>query len=293
MVRINTPLPTVWLDGDFCQLAEARISVLDRGFLYGDGVYEILPVYGGRPLGPQRHIDRLLAGLAAIRIDDPGGGAAGWQSLIEALIEANGGGDIYVYIQVTRGAPANRDHAFPAGVEPTVFMMCAPMPALAPALIEQGVAAVTREDSRWARCDIKSISLLANVLLRQEAVEAGAAETILYAGDLVTEGSASSVFVVANGAIVTPRDGPEILPGTTRDLIVELAREDGLSAAMGEISRTDLANADEVWLCSSLREVLPVTRLDDTPVANGQPGPVFGRVHALYQDAKRALAQPA
>ena len=192
--------------------------MLDRGFIYGDGIYEIIPVYGGIPLRPEKHITRLINGLDAISIDDPAG-RDGWERLIADLVSVNGGGDVSVYIQVTRGAPDSRDHAFPANTAPTVFAMCAPLPRLDPTLIEKGVTAVTREDTRWARCDIKSTSLLANVLLRQEAVNAGAAETILYSGDYITEGSASSVFAVIDGLIITTPDSAKILPGTTRDLI--------------------------------------------------------------------------
>ena len=292
MVRVtnNAPLPTVWLNGGLCRIEDARISVLDRGFIYGDGIYEIIPVYGGIPLRPEKHIARLVSGLDAVSIDDPAG-SDGWEKLITDLVAVNGGGDVSVYIQVTRGAPASRDHAFPTDTAPTVFAMCAPLPKLDPALNQKGVTAITREDTRWARCDIKSTSLIANVLLRQEAVNAGAAETILYHGDYITEGSASSVFAVIDGLIVTTPDGPEILPGTTRDLVTELATGAGLPTRARPLGRTELMQADEVWLCSSLREVLPVTVLDDTPVADGQPGPLFRQIYELYQDCKRRLPE--
>lgn len=286
-------MPTVWLNDGLCRIEDAHISVLDRGFIYGDGIYEILPVYNGKPLRPENHLARLRNGLAAIRIDDPIG-TDGWNRLITDLVAINGGGNVSVYIQVTRGAPGFRDHAFPVDIRPTVFVMCVPLPDLSPALTEEGVVAITREDTRWARCDIKSTSLLANVLLRQEAVESGAAETILYDGDIITEGSASSVFAVVNGVIVTTPDGPDILPGTTRDLVIELATQNKLSTDARPLTRSELANADEVWLCSSIRELLPVTTLDGKPVADGKPGSVFRQVYGLYQDCKRALTeQPA
>lgn len=281
------PLPVVYFNGSFCGLQDARVSVLDRGFLYGDGIYEIIPVFNGRPLEPQRHVSRLQNGLAAIRIADPLD-SAGWHKLVNDIVAKNEVGNVSVYIQVTRGAPAFRDHAFPADTAPTVLAMCSPLPQLDPAMISNGVKAVTRPDSRWARCDIKSVSLLANVLLRQEAVEAGAAETILYRGEHITEGSASSVFAVFDGTIITPEDGEEILPGTTRDLLLELARNAGLPARCGPVTRQQLRDADEVWLCSSLRELLPVTTLDGCAVGDGRPGRVFARTYQLYQDFKQS-----
>lgn len=294
MVRVttNNPLPTVWLNGRLCRIEDAHISVLDRGFIYGDGIYEILPVYGGKPLRPEKHIQRLLNGLAAISIDDPMG-ADGWSRLIHDLISVNGVGNVSVYIQVTRGAPAYRDHAFPPDTTPTVFVMCVPLPTLNPIMIEQGVTAITREDTRWARCDIKSTSLLANVLLRQEAVTAGAAETILYDGEYITEAAASSFFAVIDGVIITTPDSPDILPGTTRDLIMELAANNKIPSDGRALSRTELSQADEVWLCSSIRELLPVTLLDNKAVADGKPGPVFKRMYGLYQDYKRDLVGQA
>jgi len=291
-VKTNSPLPIVYLNGDFCRLEDASISVLDRGFLFGDGIYEIIPVYRGMPLQPDRHLARLSYGLNAISIEDPLG-RDGWTSLITDLIARNGEADVAVYLQVTRGTPDYRDHAFPAHTKPTAFAMCTPLPELKPELTEKGIAAITRADNRWDRCDIKSISLLANVLLRQEAVNAGVAETILYDGDLIAEGSASSVFAVIGGKIITPPDGPEILPGTTRDLVLDLAAADDLTARFAEISRTQLAGADEIWLASSLRELLPVTLLDTRPVGTGKPGPVFRRVYQLYQEHKRRMPEQA
>ncbi|MDH3767630.1 MAG: aminotransferase class IV [Gammaproteobacteria bacterium] len=290
MVRIATksPLPTVWLNGAMCKIDDAHISVLDRGFLFGDGIYEIIPVYRGVPLQPKKHIHRLLAGLNAISIDDPMGQAR-WLQMVTDLIAINGVSDVSVYIQVTRGAPTYRDHAFPADITPTVYAMCTPLPELNPDLIKKGIAAIVRPDTRWARRDIKSISLLANVLLRQEAVHEGVAETILCDGDYVTEGSASSVFAVIEDTIMTPPNGTAILPGTTRDLIMDLAAENQLPARSAELTRTQLFQAKEVWLCSSLRELLPVCRLDGNPVSDGRPGPLFRRMYELFQKHKRRL----
>ncbi|NNF65893.1 MAG: D-amino acid aminotransferase [Gammaproteobacteria bacterium] len=281
-------MPRVWLNDHFCNIQDAKVSVLDRGFLYGDGIYEIIPVYQGHPLQTDLHIDRLLNGLAEIRINDSLG-RAGWIELVDNLLNENKAGDVSVYIQVTRGTPSYRDHAFPDDIPPTVFAMCSPLPQLSKELIEKGVSVITRPDSRWARCDIKAISLLANVLLRQQAVDDGAAETILYDGERVTEGSASSVFAVTDSIIKTPPNTTAILPGTTRELILHLARQSNMEAVESEISLTELRNADEVWLCSSLRELLPVCMLDGNPVGSGTPGPLFKTLHASYQEHKRSL----
>lgn len=295
MVRINMPgpLPQVWLGDGLCPLAEARVHVLDRGFLFGDGVYELIPVYARVPLRPQAHLRRLARSLAETGIADPYD-AAGWHALVAELVAANDTDDVSVYLQVTRGAPHYRDHAFPPrDVAPTVFGMCARLPALDRRLHENGVAAILRPDARWARCDIKAISLLANVLQREEAVGEGAAEALLYSDGLVTEGAASSVFAVERGAILTPPDGPEILPGTTRDLVLELAREAGLEARFAPLEVERFRRADEIWLTSSVREVLPVTKLDGAPVGDGKPGPVWRKVYGLFQEYKRKVLEQA
>lgn len=291
MVRINMPgpLPQVWLGDGLRPLVDAHVHVLDRGFLFGDGVYELIPVYGRVPLRPEAHLRRLARSLAEVGIADPYD-EAGWHALIAQLVAANDTDDVSVYIQVTRGAPHYRDHAYPpADVAPTVFAMCAPLPKLDKRLHEHGVATILRPDARWARCDIKAISLLANVMQRQQAVEDGAAEVLLHSDGYVTEGAASSVFIVEDGVILTPPDGPEILPGTTRDLVLELARDAGLDARFESIDIERFRKADEIWLTSSVREVLPVTELDGAPVGDGQPGPVWRRVYDLFQDYKRKV----
>ena len=194
---------------------------------------------------------------------------------------ANGGGDLYVYLQVSRGAEYGRNHAPLPEVEPTVFAFCAPLPVTTDEQLERGVACITAEDSRWARCDIKSVALLANVLLRQQAVEAGAAETILLRDGWLTDASASGVHVVSNGEILTPPRSHRLLPGTTRGLIEELAAANGLPCRSAPVSEAALRGADEIWVSAATRGVLPVTRLDGAPVGAGKPGPVWKRMRAL------------
>lgn len=275
-------LKQIYLNGDFLPLADAKVSVLDRGFLFGDGVYEVIPVYGGQCFRLQEHLRRLDQSLASIRMVSPLSDTE-WEQIFNHLI--NGADDQYIYLQVTRGAASKRDHAIPAGIAPTVFAMCS---LIAPIPVE-GIKAVTVPDVRWHRCDIKAITLLANVLLRQEAVEHGAAEAILVRDGVVTEGAASNVFIVKDGVIITPPKGPEILPGITRDLVVELARKNEIPIAERSFSIGELVTAEEIWMTSSTREILPVVELDEKPVSNGKPGPVWQKMIAIYQEYKEVL----
>ncbi|MBA2492949.1 MAG: D-amino acid aminotransferase [Gammaproteobacteria bacterium] len=277
--------PKVYLNGEFVPAEEARVPVLDRGFLFGDGVYELMPVYGGHAFRLDKHLARLSRSLNEVSIPNPYAPAR-WVQILTDLIERAGGGDLLVYWQVTRGV-APRDHAFPRDIEPTVFAMTSLLPRSAPEQLEGGIKAVTREDIRWQRCDIKSISLLANVLLRQQAIEAGAAESLLVRDGYVAEGAASNVFVVIDDVIVTPPNSASLLPGVTRDLILELAAAGGLAHEEARIRERALGGAQEIWITSSSKEVLPVTTLDEKPVGDGLPGPQWKRIHALYQRYKR------
>ncbi|SEP63152.1 D-alanine transaminase [Ectothiorhodospira magna] len=281
----------IYLNGEFVPEAQAQVSVFDRGFLFGDGVYEVIPVFGGRPLQLAAHLARLARSLAEVRIHNPHD-PSGWESLLATLLEKNPGGDRSLYIQVTRGV-ARRDHAFPVGVQPTVFAMVNPIAPQNPAVLEQGVAAVVVDDHRWSRCDIKAITLLPNVLARQEALDAGATEAILIRQGLATEGAASNLFVVGDGVIITPPKDRSLLPGITRDLVMELAQDAGLPLMESTIPEQSLQMAEEIWLTSSTREILPVTRLDGRPVGTGLPGPVWRRIHGLYQDYKARLREGA
>ncbi len=281
--------PLCYLNGEYMALESARISPLDRGFLFGDAVYEVIPVYGGVPFRLDTHLGRLTASLTATRIPAPLD-AAGWRAVIDRLVEAEGGGDQTVYLQVSRGAPPNRDHAFPQEAEPTVFAMASPLPDTS-ALREHGVAVTTADDIRWQRCDIKSVALLANVLLRQDALDRGAQESVLVRDDRVTEGSASNIFLVRGGVLITPELEGGILSGVTRDLILELARAGNRPVECRRVDAEELTGADEIWLTSSTKEVIPVTRLDGRPVGGGTPGPYYRDMRAWFDEYKADYAE--
>jgi D-alanine transaminase len=283
------PLPISYLNGEFVPLREARISPLDRGFLYSDGVYEVMPVYAGRPFRFEAHAERLTRSLAAIKMEDPHTRAE-WRQLFSTLITRNGGGDQYVYWQVTRGAEFGRTHAPLPNIPRTVFAFCAPLPVIQPTTLENGVECVTAQDTRWAQCDIKSVSLLANVLLRQLAVDADAAETILLRDGELMEASSSAVHVVLGGVVVSPPNSRKILPGTTRSAMEEIATRAGIAYKAAPISEQQLRTADEIWISAATREVQPVTKLDGKPVGTGKPGPLWRRIHEHWQSYKRELA---
>lgn len=276
--------PVVYLDGDFLPLAEARVSVLDRGFLFGDGVYEVIPVYQGRPFLLAEHLDRLDRSLTAIRLDNPIERSR-WEALIDELVTHQGSGDWSVYVQVTRGSDVHRDHAFPATVRPTVFAMASPLKPPPTAWLETGIATLTQPDPRWGRCDIKAITLLANALSRQEAKEAGAVEMLYLRDGLLTEGAASNVFVVRQNEILTSVADHRILHGITRQLVLRLAQTAGLTVRETDIPEAMLRDADELWMTSSTRAVIPITRLDGQPVGGGRPGPLYRRMVDLWQSA--------
>jgi len=278
-----------YLNGAYLPLSEARISPLDRGFLYADAVYEVMPVYGGRPFRCDFHLERLANSLAGISMEDPHTRAE-WRGILGALIERNAGGDCYVYWQVTRGAQSGRTHAPLPHIARTVFAFCAPWPAASPELLERGVSCVTAADTRWARCDIKSTALLANVLLRQLSVDADAAETILLRDGELTEASASSVAVVLGGEVLMPPNSPRILPGTTRSAVEEMAARAAIRCRVAPVSEAQLRAADEIWISAATREVQAVTVLDGHPVGTGRPGPLWRRVYEQLQLYKHELA---
>ena len=281
-------MTTVYLNGSFLPLEEARVPVMDRGFLFGDGVYEVIPVYGGRLFRLPQHLQRLQDSLDGVRIGNPLTADA-WRDLLEELVSRNTGSDQAVYLQVTRGVAPKRDHAFPADTRPTVFAMSNPLPERHDIAGEQGIHAITLPDIRWQQCNIKAITLLPNVMLRQQAIEADTAEAILIRDGFATEGAASNIFIVRNGVIVTPPKGPTLLPGITRDLIIELAVSNALPYREADIPAADLHVAEEIWLTSSTREISPVVRLDDAKVGDGRTGPVWKRMIALFQAYKDAL----
>ena len=283
------PLPLCYLNGDYLPLVEARISPLDRGFLYADAVYEVMPVYGGRPFRFAAHAERLSRSLAGISMEDPHT-LDGWRAILGTLIERNGGGDQYIYWQVSRGAQPGRTHAPLPQIPRTVFAFCAPWPEPPRELAERGVACVTASDTRWARCDIKSTALLANVLLRQLSVDAAAAETILLREGELTEASASAVHVVLGGEVLMPPNSRRILPGTTRGAVEEMAARAAIPCRVQAISEAQLRSADEVWISAATREVQPVTALDGRPIGSGRPGPLWRRVYEELQHYKQELA---
>ncbi|MCZ8101342.1 MAG: D-amino acid aminotransferase, partial [Burkholderiales bacterium] len=262
-----------------------------RGFIFGDGVYEVAPVYGRVPFRWTQHHARLVRNLGKLRIDDPMD-AAGWRGLVDALVARHPWDDQFVYVQVTRGV-AKRDHAFPKGVRPTVFAMSSPLPPIPAEQIELGVATITLPDERWLHCDIKSISLLGNVLARQAAVDAGAAECVMFRDGWLTEGSSSNVWVVRDGRVLAPPRDNLILEGIRYGLLEALCAAEGVPFEVRPIARDEVTSADELMLSSATKEVLPITRLDGRPVGAGVPGPVYRRLHAAYQRAKAASTAEA
>lgn len=277
----------VYLNGEYVPSTEAKVSVFDRGFLLGDGVYEVIPAYSGVLFRLEEHLARLQFSLDEIRLKNPHSNTQ-WKTLLSVLVKKNMASDLSVYLQVTRGVAA-RDHAFPDGVNATVFSMANPIAPLNQANYGNGVAAMTLDDNRWSRCNIKAISLLPNVLLRQQAVDQGVVEAILVRDGQVTEGAASNVFVVIDGVLITPPKSAHLLPGITRDLIVELAVKNGLSVAEKNISLEEMQTADEIWLTSSTKEILPVTRLDDKQVGTGKPGKTWTEMTKIYAEFKKSL----
>ena len=281
----------VYLNGEFLPMGEARIPVLDRGFIYGDGVYEVIPVYHRAPFRMPHHLKRLQYSLDGIRLANPMDDAS-WDALVRDLVARQPFDDQAVYLQVTRGV-AKRDHAFPKGVPPTVFMMSNPLPLPSREQIDRGVAVVTAEDNRWHRCDLKTTSLIGNVLMRQRAADLGAVETVMFRDGWLTEASASNVLVVRAGTIVAPPKDQQILPGITYDAALEFAREAGMPMDIRPVRREEALAADEMWLSSSTKEVLAITTLDGKPFASGVPGPVFRRMYAVFQQHKPAASRRA
>jgi D-alanine transaminase len=286
------PLPFCYLNGEYQALAAARISPLDRGFLFADSVYEVLPVFDGRPYRFTEHFDRLDRSLREIRIASPHSHGE-WLAIIDTLVTRNRAKTFYVYLQVTRGMEFGRNHAFPADCKATVFIMCSPLPELTQANREDGLSAITVEDFRWGRCDIKSTMLLANVLMKQSAAEAGANEAIIVHEGQVLEGSSTSVFAIHHGTIATPPNSQQILPGTTRDAVLELA-QGIIPTQIRSISLDELLHVDEIWIAAATRDVLPITKLNGNPVGDGKPGPLWKRMTELFaQDRKRLANTPA
>ena len=277
----------IYLNGVYLPLDEAKVSVLDRGFIFGDGVYEVIPAYGGKTLRFEHHMHRLQNSLDAVRIVNPLSNEQ-WGNIITKLLSEKGKQDQYIYLHITRGV-ASRDHRFPEKTKPTVFVMSSILKSANPELLKSGVHAVTLDDIRWKYCNIKAIALLPNILLRQQAVDKGAMEAILIREGNITEGAASNVFIVNNGKIKTPPKDQKLLPGITRDLVVELANRHKMAIEEISISEQELLTADEIWLTSSTKEILAVTKINDKVVGNGKPGVVWEDMYQKYQDYKETL----
>ncbi|MEZ5661876.1 MAG: aminotransferase class IV [Burkholderiaceae bacterium] len=280
----------VYLNGRFLPLAQAQVSVLDRGFLFGDGVYEVVPAYARRPFRWPQHLARLRRSLARLRIELPLDDRA-LGSIVTDLIERHTGSDLFVYMQITRGV-APRDHAFPnPPVAPTVFAMCNPFTVPARELVEGGIEAITLPDERWLNCDIKSISLLGNVLARQAAADQQAREAILFRDGFLTEASASNVWLARQGQVLGPHKDRRMLEGIRVGLVESLCAQAGLTLDQRNITRDEVLEADEIMVTSATKEILAVVRLDGKPVGKGRPGPVFKALWQAYQQAKREAAQ--
>jgi D-alanine transaminase len=285
-------LPTVYLNGEYLPIEEAKISPLDRGFIFGDGVYEVIPYYAGRGLRAVEHLKRLQRSLDELDIANPYS-IDQWQSILATLIEKNGGGNVGVYIQVTRGV-AKRDFPPPKGLTQTVFMMVNTLGTPKAEIYEHGISGVSLDDSRWLRCHVKATALLGAVLLKHEGNQAGADEVVLFRDGYLTESSASNIAAVKNGVILCPPLDNLILGGITYELMIELARKNNMPLEMRRVHRREVKRADELWIMSSTKEVVPIVKLDDKPIGSGVPGPVFKQMKKLFDDYKRNLpAEPA
>ncbi|MDO8787169.1 MAG: D-amino acid aminotransferase [Sulfuritalea sp.] len=283
----------VFLNGRWLPADEARVSVMDRGFLFGDGVYEVIPVYSRQPFRLEQHLARLQQSLDGIQLANPYR-VEQWIGFVTQLAGQAEWQDQSIYIQVTRGPMAVRNHAFPAQITPTAVLLAEPMSPPPASQREQGIDAVSAADIRWLRCDLKTTSLLANCLLRQLAVSAGCVETVLFRDGFLTEGSASSIFVVKHGVLLAPIKNHLMLPGITYDVVLELAVQHGLPHEVRDITEAETRAADELWMCSSTKEVLPIVTLDGRRVgAGGTPGPLFAQMYGWYQEFKATVMRAA
>lgn len=278
----------VYINGEYLPAEQARISPFDRGFLFGDGIYEVIPVFGGKPFRLNEHFDRLEKSLAEIGMKNPLERSQ-WLQIFQRLGDDVGTPDQSIYLQVTRGASLQRDHRFPENIPPTVFAYAKPLtpPPLTP---HAGIACITAKDERWQRCDIKSVSLLGSILPSEKAAKANAREAILIRDGLVWEGASSNVFAVIDGVLRTAPKGHFILGGITRDVVVDLVSQHPDIAFSEQVfTEAELRRAAEVWICSSTREILPVTLLDGVAVGNGDVGDVYKRVWAIYVAFRQSL----
>ncbi len=280
----------VYLNGDYLPIEQATVSVLDRGFLFGDGIYEVIPVFGRKPLRINEHLQRLKNSLSRISLENPFDDKD-WKAIFDQLLEKNPGEDRAIYMQITRGKHPVRDLKIQPDKQPTIFMMVLQVGAIDVDVLAQGIETVTIDDFRWHACDIKSISLVANVMMREQATQAGVIDAILVRDGFVTEGTASNFFMVKNGVLSTPPTSQHLLPGITRDLVLELAQKNGIECEVRQIAESELDDADEIWLTSSTREIAPVIRLNGKDVGDAKAGLVWRKMIHIYQDYKQELRQ--
>jgi D-alanine transaminase len=285
---VTTTEPVVYLDGEYLPQSQAKVSVLDRGFLFGDGVYEVIPVFGGKPLRLSEHLDRLQRSMNRVSLDNPMTNAQ-WTDVFQSLLDRNPGGDRSIYLQVTRGAAPIRDLSIAPDIKPTVFIMVNDIKPVDYTVLERGIEAITVEDFRWKACDIKSVSLIANVMIRLQANQSSVVDAVMVRDGLVTEGTASNLFVVHDDVIATPPKSDCLLPGITRDLVIELALANGIKVEERDIREEELETADEIWLTSSTREIAPVVKINDHVVGNGTAGEYWKKIIAIYQGYKQEL----
>lgn len=273
----------VYFNGQWVAPDVAKVSVFDRGFLFGDGVYEVIPAFGRRLFGAVAHLDRLTRSLREIGIEDPLP-RADWLAILARLVAECPTDEVSIYIQVSRGAPAKRDHAYPnPPVPPTVLAAANPLAALSPVVLKEGARAITVPDLRWGRCDIKSVNLLPNIMARQQAVAAGAMEAILVREGMALEGAASNLFAVIDDELLTAPLGPHILGGVTRNALIDLVRRDRLIPLLETPIPIDrLFDAREVFVTSSTRDLLPITRINDHVIGEGLPGEGWQRLSAAF-----------
>lgn len=280
----------VYLNGEYQPIETATVSVMDRGFLFGDGVYEVIPVFGGKMLRLQEHLNRLQNSLNRISLVNPNN-TEGWFAIFSQLLQKNAGEDRAIYLQISRGAYTRRDLSIDANYPPTVFAMVLQVTPPAVDVASAGIAVITVDDFRWNACDIKSTSLVASVMLRQQATEADVQDAILIKDCTVTEGTASNVFIVKNNVLITPPTGTQLLPGITRDLVVEIAEKSNILVEERVVREAELYTADEIWMTSSTREIAPVIKLNGEAVGSGVAGSMWKRVMDLYQQYKQELRQ--
>jgi len=279
----------VYLNGEFLPLEHAQISPMDRGFLFSDAIYEVIPVFDGRLFRISEHLKRLKNSLKAVRIEVDLT-ADQWRKLLKTLVAKNGGGDLVLYIQVSRGTESTRNHAFPQVMQPTLFARVSPLERLPMQRLQQGFTAITLPDSRHRNCYIKATCLLPNVLMMQQAIDAGVDEAILIDDGYALEANTSNLFIVKDGALVTTPAIPQILGGITRGLVIELAHKNKIPCIERMIPEADLRNADEIWLSNSTKDIRPVIQLDNAPVGNGKPGQLWQQMYTIIQDYKQQYA---